>query len=60
MAQAKKLLWSRGAGNAPASVVDIALACGFGSSSHFAAQFKRYTGQTPLQWQRNGGGEGNR
>jgi len=58
MALAKKLLWSRGAGQAPASVVDIALACGFASSSHFAAQFKRYTGQTPLQWQRAGGDQG--
>lgn len=49
IARAKRLLWEREAG---ASVVDVALACGFASSSHFAAQFKRATGQTPLQWRR--------
>lgn len=38
-------------GGAP-SMLDVALACGFGSASHFAAQFKRHTGRTPLQWQR--------
>jgi AraC-like DNA-binding protein len=50
MARAKRLLWQREAG---ASIVEVALACGFGSSSHFAAQFKRATGQTPLQWRRS-------
>ncbi|MBI2769462.1 MAG: helix-turn-helix transcriptional regulator [Burkholderiales bacterium] len=55
MEQAKRLLWSRaGDAGAGGSIVDVAMACGFGSSSHFAAQFKRYTGQTPLQWQRSG------
>jgi AraC-like DNA-binding protein len=51
--RAKRLLWLR-PGNSPeaASMVDVALACGFGSSSHFSAHFKRHTGQTPLQWQR--------
>ena len=59
IALAKKLLWRRAsAGGAAASIVEIALACGFGSSSHFAAQFKRYTGQTPLQWQRSGDAPG--
>lgn len=53
MALARRLLWSNGSAQAaPASVVEIALACGFASSSHFAAQFKRCTGQTPLQWRR--------
>jgi AraC-like DNA-binding protein len=32
------------------SILDIALACGFGSSSHFSTQFKRHMGQSPLQW----------
>lgn len=32
------------------SILDVALACGFGSSSHFATQFKRHMGQSPLQW----------
>lgn len=49
MAQAKRVLWSQSG----MSMLEIALACGFGSSSHFAAQFKRHTGQTPLQWQRS-------
>lgn len=49
MEQAKRLLWI----NSGLSMLEIALACGFGSSSHFSAQFKRHTGQTPLQWQRS-------
>lgn len=51
--RAKRMLWSRPAHpSAAASMVEVALACGFGSSSHFSAHFKRHTGQTPLQWQR--------
>jgi AraC-like DNA-binding protein len=54
--RAKRLLWTQpGKPSAAASMVDVALACGFGSSSHFAAHFKRHTGQTPLQWQRTAG-----
>ena len=49
MEQAQRLLWARNG----TSMLEIALACGFGSSSHFSAQFKRHTGQTPLQWQRS-------
>lgn len=49
MEQAKRLLWTQSG----MSMLEIALACGFGSSSHFAAQFKRHTAQTPLQWQRS-------
>jgi AraC-like DNA-binding protein len=49
MERAKRLLWAqRGM-----SMLEIALNCGFGSSSHFAAQFRRHTGETPLQWQRS-------
>jgi AraC-like DNA-binding protein len=47
--RAKQLLWERSG----ASILDVALACGFASPSHFAAQFKRHTGQTPLQWTRS-------
>lgn len=54
LARAKRLLWQQGEGRPPLSMVDVALLCGFSSSSHFAAQFKRHTGQTPLQWQRQG------
>lgn len=46
-----RMLWavaSSGAGER--SILDIALACGFGSSSHFSTQFKRHTGQSPLHW----------
>lgn len=56
--QAKRLLWTgepMGEGkrrSAPMSMTDVALACGFASPSHFATQFKRHTGRTPLQWQR--------
>jgi AraC family transcriptional regulator len=37
----------------PLSMLEVAMACGFGSPSHFATQFKRHTGRTPLQWQRD-------
>lgn len=52
--QAKRLLWAHGSGadKANPSMLEIALACGFNTPSHFAAQFRRHTGQTPLQWQR--------
>jgi AraC-like DNA-binding protein len=56
MAQAKRLLWSRHEPQpGSTSMVGIALACGFGSSSHFSAHFKRHTGQTPRQWQHAAG-----
>ena len=53
MELACRLLWSARleGGNAP-TMLDIAQACGFASQSHFAAQFRRHTGQTPRQWQR--------
>uniref|UniRef100_UPI0035640B07 helix-turn-helix transcriptional regulator n=1 Tax=Hydrogenophaga sp. TaxID=1904254 RepID=UPI0035640B07 len=49
---AQRLLWANhnGAGK-PMSMLDIALACGFQTPSHFSACFKRHTGQTPMQWQ---------
>lgn len=51
--QAKRLLWANGeARGRSMSMLEITLACGFNSPSHFAAQFKRHTGSTPLQWQR--------
>jgi AraC-like DNA-binding protein len=40
-----------------ASLTDIGLNLGFSSSQYFATVFKRYTGQTPLQF-RQGGKEG--
>lgn len=49
VAQARHLLWSC----PDMSMLQVSLACGFGSSSHFSAQFKKHTGQTPLQWQRS-------
>lgn len=49
MAHARRLLWA----HRERSVLEIALACGFQSPSHFAAQFKKHTGKTPLQWQRS-------
>ncbi|RYX91481.1 MAG: AraC family transcriptional regulator [Comamonadaceae bacterium] len=55
MALARRLLWARGEA-ARGSVLDVALACGFASPSHFSAQFKRSTGQTPSQWQRSAAG----
>lgn len=53
MELACRLLWSARLqpGGGPA-MLDIAFACGFNSQSHFAAQFRRHTGQTPRQWQR--------
>ncbi len=57
MVMARRMLWAQAPerkGEAKAvSMVDVALACGFSSSSHFSAQFKRSTGQTPSQWQRS-------
>lgn len=44
-----RLLWAA-AEKCDKSILDIALACGFGSSSHFSTQFKRHMGQSPLQW----------
>lgn len=53
MDQARRLLWAnRTVEGASQSMLEIAFACGFSSPSHFAAQFKRHSGQTPLQWQR--------
>lgn len=46
-----RMLWSAGCPDPGArSILDIALACGFGSSSHFSTQFRRHMGQSPLQW----------
>ena len=54
MELACRLLWSaRLAPGGGPGMLDIALACGFSSQSHFAAQFRRHTGQTPRQWQRS-------
>ena len=54
MDQAKRLLWANGdVSGISISMLEIALACDFNSPSHFAAQFKRHTGSTPLQWQRS-------
>jgi AraC-like DNA-binding protein len=54
MELACRLLWSaRLQPRSGPALLDIALACGFNSQSHFAAQFRRHTGQTPRQWQRN-------
>lgn len=36
----------------PNSILDISLACGFGSSQYFALQFRRETGLTPTQFRR--------
>lgn len=51
MAQAQRLLWAHRGDPARGSVLQVALACGFSSPSHFTAQFKRHTGQTPRAWQ---------
>lgn len=51
---AKRLLWSEGGdGRAAPAVLEVALACGFSSASHFSSQFKRHVGKTPLEWQRS-------
>jgi AraC family transcriptional regulator len=49
VAQARHMLWSC----PDLTMLQVSLACGFGSASHFSAQFKKHTGQTPLQWQRS-------
>jgi AraC-like DNA-binding protein len=36
------------------SVTEIAMTTGFASSQHFATLFRRYTGQTPMQWRQTG------
>jgi len=35
------------------SMTDIAYKCGFYSSQHFSAMFRRFTGQTPRLWRKN-------
>lgn len=51
---ARRLLWASRIDDAGATnMLDIALACGFNSASHFAAQFRRHTGLTPRQWVRD-------
>ncbi len=50
---ARRLLWTPGAdGTTLPAVLDVALACGFTSASHFSAQFRRHAGKSPVQWQR--------
>lgn len=48
-----KALLAAGAG-AP-SVTQVAMACGFTSSAHFATMFRRATGQTPSAWRQAAG-----
>jgi AraC-like DNA-binding protein len=35
------------------SMVDVALTCGFSSSSHFSTQFRRHIGCSPMEWRAN-------
>jgi transcriptional regulator GlxA family with amidase domain len=35
-------------------LVEVALSVGFQSQAHFSTIFKRFTGQTPLGWRRDG------
>jgi AraC-like DNA-binding protein len=55
---ARRLLQDPGACGAAQkpSMLDIALACGFGSSSHFSTQFRKHTGRSPLAWRSARGG----
>lgn len=50
-----KALLSAGGGVAP-SVTEVAMACGFTSSAHFATMFRKTTGQTPSAWRQAGTG----
>ena len=49
---ARRLLWGPEGDKAKPglSMLDVALACGFNSSSHFSTQFRRSTGQSPRAW----------
>jgi AraC family transcriptional regulator len=40
----------------PATITEIALACGFGSHQHFCTAFRRETGVTPSEWRRRTAG----
>ncbi len=53
--QAKSMLWSGGGrrGTPAPAVLEVALASGFSTASHFSAAFKRLAGMTPQQWQRS-------
>jgi transcriptional regulator GlxA family with amidase domain len=44
-----KALLAAATGGAP-SVTEVAMACGFSSSAHFATMFRRATGKTPTAW----------
>jgi AraC-like DNA-binding protein len=49
---ARRLIWDPvacGTGSRQ-SMLDVGLACGFSSSSHFSTQFRKHTGQSPLEW----------
>jgi AraC-like DNA-binding protein len=51
---AKRLLWSPADGmSGTPAILEVALACGFASASHFSSQFKRHVGKTPVEWQRS-------
>lgn len=39
--------------NTDMNITEIALRCGFGSSSYFAEVFKKYIGRSPKQFQKN-------
>jgi len=46
--KAKELLSAPG----PVSMSEVALECGFATSAHFAAAFRRHAGMTPSAWRR--------